>query len=185
MQKTAFILHGLGGNPQENWFPWLQDQLEKRGWNVRIPQFPHASQPNLQEWSQCFREFEQEIDQHTILIGHSLGATFLLRFLESFEGTIETAVSVAGVVAPMGNNFDALISTFTANGFEWEVIKKKAKHFLALYGDNDPYVPLAQGEEFAQKLDAELSVIPNGGHLNRGSGYTQFPELLKTICPIE
>ena len=38
--------------------------------------------------------------------------------------------------------------------------------------------------DFANKLNAELTVIKNGGHLNSDSGFTQFPQLLEKILEV-
>ena len=40
MKSDIFIFHGTGGYPKENWFPWLKQQLEIKGFNVTVPQFP-------------------------------------------------------------------------------------------------------------------------------------------------
>ena len=38
--KNVIIIHGTEGYPEENWFPWLKKNLEERGYNVTVPQFP-------------------------------------------------------------------------------------------------------------------------------------------------
>jgi len=38
--SNAFIIHGTGGYPEENWFPWLKKKLEEFNYKVFVPQFP-------------------------------------------------------------------------------------------------------------------------------------------------
>ena len=38
--KTAIIIHGTEGYPEENWFPWLKSELEIIGYQTFVPQFP-------------------------------------------------------------------------------------------------------------------------------------------------
>ena len=38
--KKVVIIHGANGSPEENWFPWLKKELETKGIEVIIPQFP-------------------------------------------------------------------------------------------------------------------------------------------------
>jgi len=179
--RTAFIFHGVGGHPEENWFPWVKSELEKMGWQVVVPQFPNASRPTLASWLRDFDQYADLIDEKSILIGHSLGATFILRFLESYSGKIDTAAFVAGPIAKLHNDFDSLIASFIDHPFDWEKIRMKANRFVAFYGDNDPYVPLVQGKELAGKLHAHLTIVPGGGHLNEGSGHFSFPEILTAL----
>ena len=33
--KRAFIIHGWGGHPEERWYPWAKNELEKKRENRR------------------------------------------------------------------------------------------------------------------------------------------------------
>lgn len=81
MKGNIFIFHGTGGYPEENWFPWLKEELEKEGMKVFVPQFPNPDKPKVSEWLNTLKEYERYLNEETILIGHSLGGIFLLRVL--------------------------------------------------------------------------------------------------------
>jgi len=36
--KRVFVIHGWGGNPYKEWFPWIKKELEKNGFKVEIPE---------------------------------------------------------------------------------------------------------------------------------------------------
>ena len=36
--KRVFIIHGWGGNPETEWIPWTKKQLEKKGFQVEVPE---------------------------------------------------------------------------------------------------------------------------------------------------
>ncbi len=38
--KRVFIVHGWDGHPDEQWFPWLKQSLEEKGYCVEVPQMP-------------------------------------------------------------------------------------------------------------------------------------------------
>jgi uncharacterized protein len=178
---TAFIIHGLGGDPDENWFPWLRAELVGRGWTVNVPQMPGASAPILSEWMQHFAEYQSQLTQQSVLVGHSLGGTFILRFLEQYLGVVDTVIIVASPVQPMGNALDSHVSTFFVDAFQWEQIRSKAKRFILMYSDNDPYVSPEQATMLADGLQATIHLFPGAGHFNQSSGHTQLPELLTFI----
>jgi len=179
----TIIIHGTGGTPQANWFPWLKNKLEKRGQTVYVPQFPSPENMNLTTWMEVFDDYKKHLDEDSILIGHSIGSAFILNILESLKSPIKAAYFVAGFTGLLDDTeFDPLIKTISDRDFNWEKIKSNCKHFYVYISDNDPYVPLEKGRALAGKLGVEPIVLHGAGHINQGSGYTEFEELLKSIA---
>lgn len=179
---NVFIIHGTGGNPESHWFPWLKAELEKLGCKVFAPIFPVFENQSLTTWRDVFKKYEQYIDENTILVGHSLGAAFLLSIIENAPHSIKHAFFISAFLGLINNpKFDVPNRTFTTRAFDWVKIKNNCKAFTVINSDNDPYVPLERGKEFAKNIDAELVVLKNAGHINKTSGYTEFPLLLQKI----
>lgn len=40
MNENYVIIHGSFGSKDGNWFPWLKDELERKGKQVIVPQMP-------------------------------------------------------------------------------------------------------------------------------------------------
>jgi hypothetical protein len=181
--RNVFIIHGTEGHPQENWFPWLKEKLEAVGSKVFVPQFPSPPvvPAMIGEWFEVLKDYETNINEEAILIGHSLGGIFTLRILEQLKHRIKAAIFVG---TPIGVrpilNYDR-DSSFSDFAFDWPSIRPKAKKFIVYQSDNDPYVSLGNGEQLAKELGVELSFIPNAGHFNSRAGYTKFEDLLKKL----
>jgi hypothetical protein len=181
--KNAFIFHGTEGYPDENWFPWLKKELERLNYKVYVPQFP--SPPNvpaeINKWFDVLNDYNEYINEETILIGHSLGGIFLLRFLERIQHMVKMSVFVG---TPIGIrpilNYDR-DSSFSGFAFDWNNIREKSESFIVFQSDNDPYVSLGNGEELAKNLNTSLNFVPHAGHFNTKSGYTTFDLLLEKL----
>lgn len=88
--KNAIIIHGMPGKEEYysdkypsasnfQWLPWLQKQLLMRDIFAVTPEMPRPFEPEYGAWK---REFERhDITPETILVGHSCGAGFLVRWL--------------------------------------------------------------------------------------------------------
>lgn len=90
------MFHGAYGNPNENWFPWLKEQLEAESFKVLLPQFPTPENQSLASWMDVFAPYLPELDGASVLIGHSLGVPFLLRVLETLERPVRASFLVSG-----------------------------------------------------------------------------------------
>lgn len=183
--KTAFIFHGTEGYPEENWFPWLKEKLEGKGYKVIVPQFPSPPEvaAKILEWFSVLRDYEGEINENIILIGHSLGGVFSLRILEKLKHPVK-AVFLVGT--PIGIkpiiNYDR-DSSFSGFDFDWSTIKNNSKNFIVFHSDDDPYVGLENGKQLAKNLGVDLSFVPNAGHFNEKAGYIKFEELWEKLGP--
>ena len=180
--REVFIFHGTGGNPQGNWFPWLKGELEKQDCQVLIPQFPDPREGNnLEDWLKVLDEYKSHISESIILVGHSLGGLFLLRVLERLEKPVAAAFLVSASIGIKPIKYYDSDEVFSGFEFNWDKIRKAAKHFRVYHSDDDPYVSLGNGEELAKQLGVELSFIPNAGHINAESGFTKFEPILEDI----
>lgn len=88
--KNAIILHG-GPSKEEyydpkapsmsnaHWIPWLQGQLLKHDIPTTTPEVPWSFDRNWKVWLKEVERFD--IGPETILIGHSTGAGFFVKYL--------------------------------------------------------------------------------------------------------
>jgi predicted alpha/beta hydrolase family esterase len=86
-KKRFIIVHGWKSGPEDAWFPWLRNELESIGGTVAIPPMPHPDTPEVELWLENIKEVIGEPDKDTFLVGHSLGAFIVLKYLE-FVGSI-------------------------------------------------------------------------------------------------
>lgn len=180
--RTIFIIHGVGGHPGENWFPWLKMELEKLGHRVIVPQFPTPEGQTLDNWLKVMNSYEADITADSLIVGHSLGVPFTLNILEKHP--MRAAFLVAGFFGKAGNHFDESMKTFAQKSFDWGKIKEHCQDFLVFHSDNDPYIALKKGEELAAQLEVPITFVPGGGHFNSSSGYREkFPLLLEKMKP--
>jgi predicted alpha/beta hydrolase family esterase len=175
-----FILHGTGGEPDGNWFPWLKQKLEEQGHEVTVPDFPGMEEWSLETWVDTFDQYRDELTEDKVFVAHSTAPAFVLNLLE--QGVeAEACFFVAGFTGLLENKFDEANKTITDRELNFEEIKDNCSYFKPYHSPDDPYVPMEKAENLAEKLDAELEIIEDGGHLDEISGYSEFPKLLEDI----
>jgi len=177
----AVILHGTSNDSKGNWFPWLKTELERTGFEkVWVPDLPSANQPNIKRYNEFLLAKDWDF-QDNLIVGHSSGSVEILGLLEALpeEITINTAILVGTYRGDLGRSD----LTGTKSDFDFEAIKAKAKKFIVIHSDNDPYCPLEGAKFIASRLDAKFVLLPGKYHFNINSDpkFTEFPELLEII----
>ncbi|MBU1255710.1 alpha/beta hydrolase, partial [Patescibacteria group bacterium] len=64
-QKRIIIIHGWEGSPEREWLPWIRKELEKRDFNVIIPEMPNPEEPRIKEWVNHISSIVEDSDENT------------------------------------------------------------------------------------------------------------------------
>lgn len=161
-------------NPSKKWKDWLQFIVEKEHDVImQIPKFPHGNILDMKydEWADIMQR--QKIDKNTILIGHSAGGGFILKYL-SLNPQIKPRQVV--LVAPWIDT-----TNVNPNGFykDFDLIDNTMYGIDLLVSDNDPVPDI---NDSTTKICAEMPKI----RIHKFPGYGHFinselPEILSVI----
>ena len=130
--KNAIIFHGTGLNPRSHWYGWLADQLIDQGWKVASPSMPSI---NKEPVEQTLKLLDIELDQDTVLIGHSAGVPLILSILERSNVQVAKSFLVAGFMSVIDPEFSVVLQ----DSYDTEKIKENCKEFYIYNSTNDPY----------------------------------------------
>jgi hypothetical protein len=152
---------------------------------------PHAESPTIAEWVGFIAGLVGEPDEQTVMVGHSIGAQAVVRYLERL-GAAGKSVGKTVLVAsgfPMGlpraeavamAEGDEVLVPWLTVGVDAGMIKKAAGTCTVILSDDDPYIELGRAEaEFRAALDPHIVIEHSKGHFNDDSGLTELPSALQ------
>jgi predicted alpha/beta hydrolase family esterase len=99
MKRQVLFVHGGGQGAHEEdrkLAASLQDALGT-GYEVRAPKMPDEDSPEYEAWGEQISRELAELDDGAVLVGHSLGASILLRYVS--EGKTERPIAGMFLVA--------------------------------------------------------------------------------------
>lgn len=180
--KRAIIVHLYEGYPEYSWYPETKRRLEELGFKVEVPSMPNPNSPKLNKWIMALKKMIKKPDENVFLIGHSIGAVTILRYLESLcEGEkVGGVVLVAGFTDDMGYE---VFSNFFTKPLRLEDIKNKARNFTIIISDDDPYVDMKYGYELSKKLNGKLIIKNKMKHMSKGCKH--LPDIAEVIRKTE
>lgn len=186
MRKRVFIIHGWGNHPDEGWLEWMRTELVVRGSIVHAPPMPDPDEPVPQLWIPFLAEQVGHCDEQTFFVGHSLGAPTILRYLQQqlLPVRVGGAVFVAGFEHLSAKGAEPeprrVLGPWLEDPIHWEAIRGRSKHFVAIFSDNDPWVPLSNANAFATKLEANTMILHDRSHFSPSDTPT-IPEALDAL----
>ncbi|MFB7513259.1 RBBP9/YdeN family alpha/beta hydrolase [Streptomyces sp. NPDC056144] len=185
------VSHGYGASDDSVWFPYLAKELGAAGHRVTVPRLPDTGAPRLEPWRTAYGEAVRAAGpaESTVLVGHSIGAVNVLRFLErhdpAVDGVFAGVLLVAGSAHEVG--YDAL-AEFFEGGFDWERIRRAARGFRVLQAMDDPVNQPDPAEHvglFVRGLGATAVVTPDGGHFGATpDDHVEVPEAVRLVTEL-
>lgn len=178
--KNAIILHAMEDGPVNHWYPWLKQELEKKGYEVWVPQLPDTNNPQLSKWIPFIME-GGKFSGDTVIIGHSAGGACVLAVLEKLNTKIAQAIVVSGFSFYPGG--DGIVKP----SYDWQKIQSNVDEFMIITSDNDPYGhDEVRGRVMLEMLAMNGSVqilIKGQKHFTTtdDTKYKRFPLLLRFI----
>lgn len=166
--KKVLILHGWHGSDTPHWQAWLAQELVLADCIVAFPQLSNNTEPQCEEW---IAEAVSIIDDFRpdIVICHSLANILWFHVCDVLERSVEKLLLCA---PPRDHSDTPEVTTFFPSPIPSDL---HADEVLMVVSDNDPYMSLDESIMLAMKLQVDLKVIKNGGHLNTSAGYGPWP----------
>lgn len=179
-KHNIILIHGYEGNPKNHWFPYIKTEMEQCGVEMFAPEMP--TEYTMDAWTAKLQEISEKVNEHTILIGHSLGCPAILHLLAMLSKPVFGTV----FVAPFGKIFsnktqeDEECNRFVQT-ISWKQARKNAGNVKVFAGIDDDVVPLDVSIHFASMLREPIRLIENAGHFCADDGFETFPELLEYL----
>ena len=170
-KKERFYNPGSPSSSNRHWLPWLQKQLVMADYLVDTPEMPRAYEPDYPLWKSLFERYR--VDEDTVLIGHSCGGGFLLRWLSENRATPKRVILIAPWIDPTRET----CPEFFAFTIDPRLCARTELHLWE--SDNDAENTMESGRRIRAALpDIHHRVFPGMGHFCiEDMGSEAFPEL--------
>jgi uncharacterized protein len=156
-----------------DWKPWLRQKLGV-DYEVILPVMPNKTNAVFDEWKLWFEKLIPFLNDEVVLVGHSLGVSFLTKYLSEnkFPKKIKGIFLVSGV-------FDGDAEGYPLASFALpEKLDLQTENIYLYHSKDDPVVQFAALEKFSAALPkAHSKVFEDRKHFNQ----EEFPELADNI----
>jgi len=185
---NCIIIHGTPGKEEKamppekrfynrHWMLWIKRELEKKGWQVAKPDMPNP-------WKKVYNNYKKEfekygVNENTVLIGHSSGCAFLVRWLGESKQKVKKLILVAPYkITHENNKFEKAFYKFDVD----ESIRDRVEEIIMFTADNESVDGKKSLRIFHSSLGGKIIELKAHGHYTlKSMGTEEFPELLREI----
>ena len=182
------LVHGCPSKPEErvdvtkasdkHWIPWMREQMQKNKIQVFTPLMPEPWKPDYAVWK---KEFEKiPVDEHTVVVGHSCGGAFLVRWLGETQRKVKKLILLAGAKIPADDANEVI-----RNLYDFDIdprIRDNVGEIAILISDDDEDRHRKSATMYVEALHGKIMKFKGKGHfLFKQMGTNAFPELFDEI----
>ena len=186
MVSNVIFIHGTSSKEEyydekypsarnSHFLPWISKQLIIRDIRCDVLEIPYSFAPDYNLWKKELERFD--FDENSILVGHSCGGGFLIRYLSENK---HLKLKKVILLAPWVDPFDEKKNDFF--NFEWDLNLFNRLNIQIISSLDDMEDVLKTIEIIKSKFD-NLNILEfeNKGHFCFGDIGESFPELLNEI----
>jgi predicted alpha/beta hydrolase family esterase len=190
--KQVILIHGLPSRDEyyesewpsqsnAHWLPWVQREVLRKGIMCQALEMPHPYNPTYKD--RCDVLDQMNINEDTILVGHSCGAGFLVRyFSEHKDLKPKKLILVAPWLDPEGYLKELNPET---DFFDFKIDSDLSNrtHIDIMYSIDDEKYILESVERIKKEIpNIEEHIFSDKGHFTEPDlGTKEFPELVKIV----
>ncbi|MFH1521464.1 MAG: leucine--tRNA ligase [archaeon] len=184
--SNVVIVHGCPSNKEKalspetrtydkHWIPWTKKKLSDKGIKVETPMMPEPWMANYNDWKKKFEKLN--IDENSILIGHSCGCAFLVRWLGDTKQKVKKLI----LVAPWKIDSKNRKNGFYTYDIDEEIKNRVGK--ITMFTSNDEEEDGKKSVKiFNEAIGGKVIELSERGHYTMGDMKTEkFSELLEEI----
>ncbi len=187
LKENVIIIHGCPSSDEakdpakrtydKHWIPWVKSKLVEHGLQVDTPLMPIPWRPDYESFKKEFDKYF--VSENTILIGHSCGCAFLVRWLGETKKKIKKLILVAPWKIPdEDDDFRKNFYNFSID----EAIESRVQEIVMFTSNNEAEDGKKSLEIFHNALSGKIINLENHGHYTfKGMGTQEFPELFEII----
>ncbi len=195
MKQQIFVIHGgTAFDTYEEYFEYLKtkevslERLQGIDWKMNLqeklgdtfevflPKMPNAQNAVYAEWCIWFEKFLPLLNDGLILVGHSLGAVFLAKYLS--EHDVAKKISGTLLVAPPFATDEGRILPQFAITTSLEKLEQQGGKVIIYHSKDDLVVPFGELKQYQDRLPTlETRIFEDRGHFNM----EEFPEIVEEI----
>lgn len=164
--------------PSPTWKNSLQSELGD-DYLVLCPSMPNSTNADYEEWKLYFDRVCEVMTDNAILIGHSLGGIFLVKYLSEHK-LAQSITATILIAAPFDDESDEDLTNFKITQVP-ELFTEQAGKIVFFNGADDPVVSIDEMHRYRKVLPTADYIIQSApDHFVRA----HLPELTATILSL-
>ena len=166
--KSVIVIHSYNGDTKDSIAPFIEKYCMEKNISYSFPIFPIRSDATYESWKMIMKSIS--LNKDSIVIAHSLGTKFILKYLLDTKIKIDTYISVAGFCDFKGReDLEHIIKDFEIDEYDYCKVIGNIKNRYSIYSDNDKMNSVQNCIKYADLLKAHKILIKGGNHFDPSS----------------
>ena len=181
-RRQVLFIQGGGAGAHDDWDDKLVDSLRRElgdAFEIRYPRMPAEDDPSDAAWGPAIAEATAALEESAVVVGHSVGATLLIKSLVERPPDV-TIAAIVLIAAPFVGTGGWPGEEFELPGHLGALLPAKVPVHV-FHGLEDDEVPPAHADLFARAIpQAQLHRLPGRDH-QLGNDLGDVATLIRTL----